>query len=150
MLGQHVKDGIELHRMTEGRWDDKKGRRVGRKPTGEIYWKLAVPCSFCGDLIDECLCYGSKKDFEVAKDRARTRGYYCSSVCWFRGMDMEHFEYWTKQYNISRKDCCWDYPPLSNLDMAEKIEQLSEWFEEMGAHEDFSMSEDLGAEECPI
>lgn len=150
MLGQHVKDGIELHRMTEGRWDKDKGRRVGRKPTGEIYWKLAVPCSFCGDIIDECLCYPSKRLMDVAKDRAMSNHYFCSTICWIKDMNMNLFEHWLEKYEDSRGHGAWEYPRLDDKEMSEKIWQMSEWYEEYYSDEDYTLSEDLGAYECPI
>ena len=150
MLGRHVTEGIELHRMTEGRWDEEKGRRLGRKPTGEIYWKLAVPCSFCSEIINECLCFGSKEDFEVAKDRAGSHNYWCSTLCWFKSMNALNFEKWLKIYEDSRGDALFDYPPLDDKDMSEKIWQLSEWYIEYYCDDQMTLSEDLGAEECPI
>jgi len=150
MLGRNVKDGSELHRMTEGRWDKKKGRRIGRKPTGEIYWKLAVPCSYCRVIIDECLCYPSKRLMDVAKDRAKSNRYFCSTSCWFKAMNTKTFEYWLKNYENSRADTDFEFPPLGDKGMSEKIMHLTDWFDDYYYDEEWTLSEDLGAEECPI
>lgn len=147
MLEQHVKDGIELNRLTEGYWDENRKQRMGRKPTGKTYWKVAIPCAFCGNLIDECLCFDNKEQMEAAKIHAKAMGYTCSSKCFFQIMDAKNFEDWVKSYDNSGEN----REKLDGMDMATKIEILADWIDCMADYDDCqSMSEDLGAEECPI
>lgn len=147
MFGRHVKDGIELNRLTEGHWDENRMERIGRKPTGKTYWKLAIPCAFCGDLIDECLCFDTEEQMEAAKVHGKAMGYTCSSKCFYKIMDAKNFESWVKAYNDSDENC----EKLDGIDTATKIEILADWFDTLGEYDDSpSMSEDLGAEECPI
>jgi len=151
MLGKHVTEGIELHRLTEGEWDPLKLRMVRRKPTGEKYWKLAIECSQCSKIIDECLCYPSREEMENAKAKAKGSEWTCSILCWFNGMNEENLKYWTSKFEKDIKYHIHEYPLLDGKSREEKIDIVTGWFEDNDLGDDcFTMSEDLESDECPI
>jgi len=151
MLGKHVTEGIELHKMTGGRWDPVKSRIVGRKPTGYTYWKLALRCSQCSNIIDECLCYYSIEEMELAKEKAKSGQWTCSVSCWFKGMAPKILENWINQFKKDRKLHIDVYAELDGKSREEKISILTEWFEDNDLGDDYSdMAEYLDSEECPF
>jgi len=152
MLGRHLIEGIELHKMKGGRWDPAKSRKVGRKPTGDTYWKLAIKCSQCNTIIDECLCFPSREAMESAKAKAKDSKWTCSVFCFFKGIeDEKYLEYWWKKYERDQKYHIDEYPPLAGKSREEQNKWLAQWFEDNDLGDDcFTMAEDLESEECPF
>ena len=150
MIGRHVTEGIELHRLTEGEWDPQKFRSVHRKPTGETYWKLAIRCAICQNIIEECLCFKSKEAMETARKQASVSGWTCSTICHFKNMEQEFIDYWSQQFENDQKYHIDEYDCLDGKTREERIQILALWFDDNDLGDEYSMSEDLGSEECPI